>query len=187
MSSILYYSNHCEYSKKLLQFLSKTSISKDVHFICIDKRIKGPDNKTYIILENGKRILFSDKIERVPALLLLNGNNQILYGDYIYNNFKSPQVAATKAATSNNMEPMAFSFGNAGGCGIVSDQFSFLDMDPESLNTKGDGGLRQMHSYVTLNQVESINTPAKDEFSNKSTSQMTIAQLQNQRDADLKR
>jgi hypothetical protein len=44
-----------------------------------------------------------------------------------------------------------------------------------------------MHSYVTLNQVESINTPAKDEFSNKTTSQMTIAQLQNQRDADLKR
>ena len=70
------------------------------------------------------------------------------------------------------MEPMAFSFGNAGGCGIVSDQFSFLDMDADSLNTKGDGGLRQMHSYVTLNQVESINTPAKDEFSNKSTSQV---------------
>ena len=40
MSSILYYSNFCEHSKKLLQTISKSDISKDIHFICIDKRSK---------------------------------------------------------------------------------------------------------------------------------------------------
>jgi len=30
MSSILYYSNFCEHSKKLLQTLSKTQVSKDI-------------------------------------------------------------------------------------------------------------------------------------------------------------
>ena len=35
MTSIVYYSNHCEYSKKLLQSVSKTQLSKDIHFICI--------------------------------------------------------------------------------------------------------------------------------------------------------
>ena len=49
MSSILYYSNFCEHSKKLLQGLSKTKVSKDVHFICIDKRVKEGDGKIYIV------------------------------------------------------------------------------------------------------------------------------------------
>ena len=46
----------------------------------------------------------------------------------------------------NNMEPIAYCLGGSYG-GIVSDNFSFLDMDPESLKAKGDGGLRQLHNY----------------------------------------
>ena len=57
MSSILYYSKYCEISKKYLQLLSKSNIQKDVHFISIDKRIKDSNNKTYIILENGQKIM----------------------------------------------------------------------------------------------------------------------------------
>ena len=51
MSCILYYSKYCEVSKKYLQLLSKSDIQKDIHFICIDKRVKDSNNKTYIILE----------------------------------------------------------------------------------------------------------------------------------------
>jgi len=40
MSCILYYSKYCEISKKYLQILSKTNYQKEIHFICIDKRIK---------------------------------------------------------------------------------------------------------------------------------------------------
>ena len=36
MSTILYYSNFCQYSKNLLQTFGKSTLNKDVHFICID-------------------------------------------------------------------------------------------------------------------------------------------------------
>ena len=56
MSSILYYSKYCEVSKKYLQLLSKSNVQKDVHFICIDKRVKDSNNKTYIILDSYENV-----------------------------------------------------------------------------------------------------------------------------------
>jgi superfamily II DNA or RNA helicase len=57
MSSILYYSKFCEHSNKLLQTLSKTNVQKDIHFICIDKRIKDSNGKMFIVLENEQKII----------------------------------------------------------------------------------------------------------------------------------
>ena len=65
MSSILYYSNFCEHSKKLLQTLSKTQVSKDIHFICIDKRIKDEKGKVHIVLENGQKIIMPENVSKV--------------------------------------------------------------------------------------------------------------------------
>ena len=186
MSSILYYSNFCEHSKKLLQTLSKTQASKDLHFICIDKRTQGPDKKIYIVLENGQKIVMPENVTKVPALLLLNENYQVLYGDNIYNHLKPAQEVITRQATSNNMEPMAFSLG--GGC-IACDQYSFLDMDSEELNTKGNGGMRQMHNYVPLNYSDTISTPADEHDYKQGRSaggqEMTIAKLQEMRDQEI--
>jgi hypothetical protein len=186
MSSILYYSNFCEHSKKLLQTLSKTQASKDLHFICIDKRTQGPDKKIYIILENGQKIVMPENVTKVPALLLLNENYQVLYGDNIYNHLKPAQEVITRQATSNNMEPMAFSLG--GGC-IASDQYSFLDMDSEELNTKGNGGMRQMHNYVPLNYSDTISTPTDEHDYKQGKSaggqEMTIEKLQQMRDQEI--
>ena len=190
MSSILYYSKFCEHSKKLLQTLSKSQVSKSIHFICIDKRVRGADGKVNIVLENGQQIVMPENVTKVPALLLINNNFQVLYGDNIYNHLKPSEETATRQATSNNMEPMAFSLGGGGGSsfgGIVSDQYSFLDMESEELNTKGNGGLRQMHNYVPLNHSDIISTP-KDEFDYKKGKMpegMTLEKLQQQRDADL--
>ncbi len=47
MSSILYYSNFCEPSKKLLQTVSKTGNSHNIHFVCIDKRVKEANGKVF--------------------------------------------------------------------------------------------------------------------------------------------
>jgi hypothetical protein len=186
MASVLYYSNYCEHSKKLLQTLSKTQVSKDIHFICIDKRVKEANGKIYIVMENGQQIVMPENVEKVPALLLLSENYKVLYGDNIYTHLKPRQEAVTKVATQNNMEPMAFGFsGNLGG--IASDHFSFLDMDSDSLNTKGNGGMRQMHSYVALNENGNIPTPT-DDFDYKQSKLgdgITIEQLQQQRDQDL--
>ena len=71
MSCILYYSKYCEISKKYLQLLSKSDVQKDIHFICIDKRVKEANNKTYIVLDNGQKIVLPENVTKVPALLLL--------------------------------------------------------------------------------------------------------------------
>jgi hypothetical protein len=151
MSSILYYSKYCEVSKKYLQVLSKSTNQKDIHFICIDKRVKDENNKTYIVLENGQKIILPENITRVPALLLLTKGYQVLYGEQILEYLKPAQEAEVRRATQNNMEPTAFSFGGGGFGDIVSDQYSFLDQSPEELNAQGNGGVRQMHNYVDLN------------------------------------
>jgi len=186
MSSILYYSNYCEHSKKLLQTLSKANISNDIHFICIDKRTKDETGKMYIILENGQKIIMPENVNRVPALLLLNQGYQVLYGESILQHLKPKQQAAVKVATQNNLEPMAFSFG--GGFGnIVSDHFSFLDQDPDALMAKGNGGTRQMHNYVDLNYSDNISTPIDEQEyknSNRISKDLTIEQLQQQREAE---
>jgi len=152
MSCILYYSKYCEVSKKYLQLLSKSNYQKEIHFICIDKRIKEANNKTFIILENGQKIILPENVTRVPALLLLTQGYQVLYGEQILEYLKPKQEVEVRKATQNNMEPMAFSFGGGGGFSdIVSDQYSFLDQAPEDLEAKGNGGMRQMHNYVDLN------------------------------------
>ena len=119
MSCILYYSKYCEVSKKYLQILSKSSSQKDIHFICIDKRVKEANNKTFIILENGQKIILPENVTRVPALLLLTKGYQVLYGEQILEHLKPRQEAEVRQATQNNMEPMAFSLGGGGGFGDI--------------------------------------------------------------------
>ena len=156
MSSILYYSKYCEVCKKYLQTLSKFQSQKDIHFICIDKRIKDElNNKWYIILENEQKIVLPNNVTKVPALLLLNQGYQVLYGDQILQHLKPQETQEMRQATKNNMEPTAFSFGGGGGgfSDIISDQYSFLDQNEEELKATGNGGMRQMHNYVDLNSV----------------------------------
>jgi hypothetical protein len=161
MSCILYYSKYCEVSKKYLQLLSKSDIQKDIHFICIDKRVKDANNKTYIVLENGQKIILPENVTKVPALLLLNQGYQVLYGEQILQYLKPKQQQEVRQATQNNMEPMAFSLGGGGGFGdIVSDHYSFLDQGEDDLKTTGNGGMRQMHNYVDLNTAFNGNISA---------------------------
>jgi hypothetical protein len=190
MSSILYYSKFCEHSNKLLQTLSKTNVQKDIHFICIDKRIKDSNGKMFIVLENEQKIIMPENVNRVPALLLLNQGYQVLYGESILNHLKPKQEVAVKKATQNNMEPMAFSFGGGGFSDIVSDSYSFLDQGADELEAKGNGGMRQMHNYVDLNYSDNITTPNDDhdyKGSNKISGDLTVEQLQQQREAELQK
>ena len=190
MSSILYYSNFCEHSKKLLQSISKANVSKDIHFICIDKRTKDSNNKIYIILENGQKIIMPENVSRVPALLLLNQGYQVLYGEAIVQHLKPRQEEMVKKATQNNLEPMAFAFGGGGFGSVTSDQYSFLDMDADSLSAKGNGGVRQMHNYVDLNYSDNISTPEDEQdykSAGKISGDITVEKLLQQREKDLQK
>ena len=186
MSSILYYSNFCEHSKGLLQSIGKSpEITKDVHFICIDKRVQ-KQGKVFIVLENGQEIVMPDNISRVPALLLLNDNYRIIYGNEIVNFFKPRQEVVRQVATNNNMEPQAFAIGG-GGYGALSDSYSFLDMGPEELSAKGNGGTRQMHNFVSLDYADTIQTPTDDNDykAPKIDQEVTVESLMQQREKDL--
>jgi hypothetical protein len=204
MSCILYYSKYCEVSKKYLQLLSKSEFQKDIHFICIDKRVKDSSGKTFIILENGQQIILPENITKVPALLLLNQGYQVLYGEQILQHLKPRQQQEIKQATQNNMEPMAFSLGGGGGFSdVVSDQYSFLDQGEEDLKTTGNGGMRQMHNYVDLNTAfngqvyneglssDSCNTTIRGsqkmgEDSSNQQMEDRIRKMKEERDADIR-
>ena len=185
MSSILYYSNFCQHSKSLIQAVGRTpEITKDMHFICIDKRVKRGD-KTYIVLENGQEIVMPSSVTMVPALLLLNDNHRIIYGQDIMKYFQPRQQVVTKVATQNNMEPQAFAIGG-GGYGSMSDSFSYFDMDAEDLSAKGSGGMRQMHNFVPLDYADKITTP-QDEVDYKApkiSQDVTIETLMQQREQE---
>ena len=151
MSSILYYSNYCNNCKPLLQKLSHTSIKDDIHFICIDKRVKKPNGITNIVLENGQELLLPHTITKVPALMLLNRGNKVLFGEEITNHIQPQEIERNNVSTNNNGEPSAFSLmdSTTSGFGVASDNYSFLDQDPEELSAQGGGGMRQQHHYAT--------------------------------------
>jgi hypothetical protein len=181
MSSVLYYSKYCENCKKLLYELGKTKIQNNIHFLSIDKRIRKED-KLYIILENGKEIFMPPNIRSVPTLLLLNKGNKILVGDDVSNYFR-PQIMGEKTkAIPNNLEPLAFSGYEMGTS--MSDTYSYLDQSADEMNAKGEGGLRQMHSFVRLNHNDKINTPPEDYEPDK-VGQVDMGKLQAEREAEI--
>jgi hypothetical protein len=195
MSCALYYSNFCEPSKKLLQAVIKTENAKDIHFICIDKRVKDASGKVFIVLPTGQKLIMPENVTRVPALLLLNQNYKVIYGDDIYAYLRPQTQIQVKQATKNNMEPVTFqdgfgAFGGFGGGGIVSDNYSFLDQSDTELSVKGEGGLRQMHNYVSLNDSMnlSMKLPTDDyEYKNDKLKEgeMSVEALQRKRDEEL--
>ena len=183
MSTILYYSNYCDNCKKLLQNLSKSNAKNDIHFINIDKRTKKQNGATYVILETGQELLLPPTINRVPALLLLNENHKVLFGNDIGNHLNAKNVAYTNPTVKQNGEPLAFSLNN-GGFGVASDNYSFLDQNPESLSAKGDGGMRQQHHYASIDYSSTIETPP-DNWQPDKIGQVSVEKLQETRNTDV--
>lgn len=180
MKELLYFSNYCENSKKLLSILSKSSISQKIDFICVDQRSKNADGSFSIILSNGYKVDLPPTITKVPALLLPSHGYQVLFGDQIYQHLQPKEKQTMMQATRNQGEPESFSLG-AGNYGISSDNFCYLDIPSEDLMAKGSGGMRQMHNYVTIeNSGLSIETPP-DDYTPDKVSQSDYDKAQNAR------
>lgn len=186
MSKILYYSNFCNSCKKLLQDLAKNQEKDNIHFLCIDKRIKKENGNIYILLENNQEILLPSHINRVPALLFLN-TKETIFGDDINNKLQLIENTFSNKidVIKNQSEPTAFSF-NGMNSGVVSDNFSFWDQDSDALSAKGNGGLRQLYNYSTIEQQESIYTPEENYQADK-IGNISIEKLQQQRNESLKK
>lgn len=188
MSCIIYYSNLCDKSKAVLSALSKSRVQDDIHFLCIDKRVKAENGSGawHIITESGEKVLLPPQVNRVPALLLLNKGHMVLYGEQILQHFQPKNVALNNEATNFNGEPNSFSLGreSMGGFGVASDNFSFLDQSADELSAKGNGGMRQLYNYATLDLVDKIETPP-DNYSPDKVGSVSLEQLQQKRNSDI--
>ena len=179
---ILYYSNLCNNCADILPKLSQSQVKNDIHFLCIDNRKTLSDGNTYIILSNQKEIIMPPTINKVPALLLLNRGNQIIYGENIMQHLQPRQTTAIDKIT--NVEPDSFNFGDIHCSGVISDNYSFLDQSIESMSAKGNGGLRQIRNNATLEHVDIIETPPDDYTPNK-IGNVSMEKIQQERESGL--
>ena len=182
MSCILYYSNFCSPSKKLIYDLGRSKIKEDIHFICIDNREKGEKNSTNIVLPNGQKMLLPPTVIKVPAMLLLYQGNRVLFGKDIYTFLKPKMTNINNKATKMNQEPLAFSTYEMGN--TLSDNYSYLDLTATELSAKGTGGLRILHNYVTLDNSCSIETPPENYIPDK-IGEIDIGKIREERHKDI--
>jgi hypothetical protein len=122
--NILYYSNYCKHSQKVLNILIKASLENEIEFICIDKRGRDPNtNQIFIVADNGKKMLLPPNVHSVPALLLVKDHYRAIYGDEILQHYESKIVNDKMAATQFNGEPMAHNLGGIGTAGSFGTSF----------------------------------------------------------------
>lgn len=160
--AICYYSNFCDPSKKLLQALAKTKLKTEIHFICIDKRNRNAKGQTIIFLENDQ-VMLPPQVTKVPALFLIESKH-VLFETDIYDYLFPKEVEINQVETGGNGEPECYSLTQMSK---MSDSYSFWDQEPDELNTKGKGGMRQMHNFVPLEESMTIHTPNEDYVSDK--------------------
>jgi len=172
----------------VLSALSKSRVQDDIHFLCIDKRVKAENGSGawHILTESGEKVLLPPQVNRVPALLLLNKGHMVLYGEQILQHFQPKNIALNNEATAFNGEPNSFSLGreSMGGFGVASDNYSFLDQSADELSAKGNGGMRQLYNYATINTVDKIETPP-DNYTPDKVGSVSLEQLQQKRNLDI--
>jgi hypothetical protein len=181
--SLLFFSNFCSHSKNILEKLNKGGLNQKFDYICIDKRFV-KNNITYIYNPDGSSFPLPPMINRVPVLLL-KPNHELLAGNQILEYIQPQSKTIQEENNKINMEPNAFAFEGDSCYGVSSDNFSFLDTSVDDLGAKGNGGMRQMYHYSTLDQTpQSINTPQEGDKQNKLS--MSMEQLQQQRNSEIK-
>lgn len=184
MSTVLYYSKFCQNCQTLLTNISKSDVKNDIHFICIDKRVKDQNNQIFVVLENGQKVILPPTVTKVPALLLLNKNHHVLFGNQITDYLRPDVRTNTKQTVNMANEPMAFSLGGSMS-GVSSDAYSYLDQSPDDLNSQGQGGLRQMHNYVTHDSRDNIETPPDTWQPDKVSEDVTMEKIMEQRQQEI--
>ena len=187
---VLYYSNYCKHSEKVIKFISKGGLTNEINAFCIDKRTRDPKtNQTVILLEDGKKALLPPNLQSVPALLLIKDNYKLVFGDDIIKHFEPMMKEKLASADFGSGEPIGFAMQDFSGItksNIVSEQFTYYNLTPEELSAKGIGGRRQMYNYVTAKQDQMfIETPPDEYRPNKLDENVTVDSLQQQRNMDV--
>ena len=180
---ILYYSNYCKHSQRILQTLVKNNLGDKISFICIDKRSQDPKNgQTYIHLENGGKVIFPPNVHSVPTLLLIKDKYRAVLGDDILQHFhRDMKQMFTQAQPSG--DPAGFHISSfSGGCGITSEKFTSYNLSPDDLSAKSNSTNRPLYNYVSVkNDTLFINTPPDNYKPDKVSTNVTVDTLQQKR------
>tara|TARA_Y100001970_G_scaffold190230_1_gene231306 strand:- start:126 stop:716 length:591 start_codon:yes stop_codon:yes gene_type:complete len=183
----LYYSNHCEKCKELLNFLYKTPLRDKFKYVCIDNRVR-EGNQLFIILNNGHKFPLPSQIQNVPTLLNPE-TNELYVGEQIKNFLIPPQQKIQRQNQQINNDPDAFTFGiNSGSSfGVNSDSYSYLNQSESEMKAQGNGGMKQLYNYVTLNNYDQqkINTPDEEDNREQKIGNISLESLEQQRNQDL--
>jgi hypothetical protein len=188
MDYVIYYSNYCKHSPEVLKTLINITSLK-IKFICIDCRYQ-KEGHWYTVLETGHHVILPNNLSQTPFLLILCDNYKTIMGsEPILQYFKHKKMEQTRVSTNNYLEPMSYSFNGGMNTNVVSDSFSFIEENYKELESVGNGGSRQMYSYMPANANESmykIHTPEEERFDkNVKKEQPTIEHIQNQRNMDI--
>jgi hypothetical protein len=185
---ILYYSNYCVYSKKVLQFIGKENLTSKMNCICIDRRIRDPNTgQIQIVLDTGKQLMMPPNVHSVPAMLLVKQNFSVILGEEIIQYLQPKVKQQNNLATQNNGEPMSYMFSPSNnGMSIVSEQYTYYNMTPEELSAKGKGQNRQMYNYAAADHVvHAIQTPPDTYHPDKVSTDTTLDTLQQKRNEEV--
>jgi len=184
---ILYYSNYCKHSQRILNFFVKNNLTDKVSFICIDKRKQDPNTgQIYIVLENGTQILLPPNVHSVPSLLLVKQNYNVILGDNIIAKYQTTVETNQEVATQGQGEPMGVSLASVATGLVVSEQYTSYNASPQELSTKGQGGSRQLFNYVKANEdPPTISTPPDTYRPDKVAQNITVDSLQQIRNDEI--
>ena len=183
---ILYYSNYCKHSKKILQFFVNNNLTDQLNFICVDKRKQDPNTgQIYVILENGTNILLPPNVHSVPSLLLVKQNYSVILGDDIMAKFQEQIKTMNDDATLGNGEPVGVALDSVRIGTIVSEQYTPYGATPEELSTKSKSN-RPIYNYVSANSdTSTINTPPDTYRPDKVSEGTTVDALQQLRNEEI--
>jgi hypothetical protein len=162
----LYYSQYCKNCQKILQFIVKNNLVSKINCICIDKReINRANNTTYIILENGKKIILPQEITVVPSLI---SKNKIINGDNIIGHYSPTTIT----------EPVSYSSGG------FSEKYTNYNINPVELSSNGIN--RNLNGFVSANHTLSvIPTPENNYKPDKVSQDVSIDKLQQIRNKEI--
>lgn len=118
---IIYYSNYCPHSIRIIDFLTRSDLIKKIQMISVDKRWRDPvTGQDYVVLQNGSKKILPPNIHSVPAMLLMKRHYEVLYGNDITKYFEKEIGGILSDPNSANVfqqiqrnEPSGFSLGGA--------------------------------------------------------------------------
>lgn len=190
----LYYSTNCNFSQRVLQHITKTGLIDKISCISIDKRQRDHNNNhTFLLLENGKKVILPPNIHSVPALLRVNKNYTVILGDtqiieYLNTQYGKQQLSSP--ILQMNGEPASYMFDSLGGgafsTNILSEKYTDYNVSPEDLYAKGNSKTRNLHNYVpATHEITTIQAPPETYKPDKIPRNLTLEVIEQKRAADI--